>query len=52
MMGGFLSIFLIVGLLAVFYTKVINTLNMMSINSTTNSQIADDPTPLALTSRG
>lgn len=52
LLGGFMSIFLITSLMVVFSNKVINTLNMMSITSSTSLQVADDPTPLTITTKG
>jgi hypothetical protein len=38
-----MSIFLIVALMGVFSNKVFDTLNMMSITSSSSSSNADDP---------
>ena len=47
-----MSIFLMVALMAVFSNKVFDTLNMMSIVSSSSSSNADDPTTLSFDSKG
>lgn len=51
-MGGAFSMVLIIVLLVAFSNKVLNTLNMLSITSTTTNQNADDPEPLILSTSG
>lgn len=43
---------LIITLMVAFSNKVLSTLNMLSINSSTSNQNADDPTPLTLSTYG
>jgi hypothetical protein len=50
--GGFCSVVLILSLMIVFSNKVINTLNMMSITSSTNVEAVDDPSPVVLSTKG
>lgn len=47
-----MSIFLMVALMAVFSNKVFDTLNMMSIVSSSSSSNADDPIQLSFDSTG
>jgi hypothetical protein len=47
-----MSIFLMVALMGVFSNKVFDTLNMMSIVSSSSSSNADDPTTLSFDSKG
>lgn len=51
-MGGAFSMVLIIVLLVAFSNKVLSTLNMLSITSTSTNQNADDPEPLTLSSNG
>lgn len=51
-MGGAFSMVLIIVLLVAFSNKVLNTLNMLSITSTTTNENADDPEPLILSTSG
>lgn len=47
-----LSLIILLGLLIAFSNRVIETVSMMSINSTTNSLDADDPVPLTISTFG
>jgi hypothetical protein len=49
LIGGFISIALMIALMVAFSSKIIDTLNKVIITSMTSNTIANDPTPLNLT---
>lgn len=48
LLGGFISIALMVALLAIFYNKIIDTFDKIIISSTSTTKTSADPTPVTI----